>query len=942
MSTTAPEPRGIGRLLFVCLLSLYLVTGGGKGYSVDGGFGYEMAKTVFLDPKHEYFQRFKSAFARWGALLPLLGQPFVLAGDALSRVAPERDALVVDGHTFRVEDWPALGAGGRFEAPLPEGGGVTADRLAIVSFLSNSLATDQGATVGQVRVWSAGQPVVLPVRAGVETAEWAYDRPDVRGLARHQRPRVVGQWIGQPRGNLYYAEVVLPNAMRVTSWELLGGSGDARWHVRAAAFREAGSGQWRDAQTGARFWSERQTRDFFTRLGYSTLNAFTTAGTAALVYAILGLLEYGLTTRVVAALGYGVATMAWPYAKLDFSEPASTMFALLAVWALLRVSLTPPGSGPLRPSSPPARAHSPASPGDPGLRAAFALGALASLGLLLAMVGKYTAGLWAGAVLAQWAVSSGWWQAESRPRALAFGAMTVLPAGVLGVLAVAVMAAYAGETPVLYRNLTERLREDWLSLPLWTGLRGLLFSPGKSLFLYSPWLLLALPGGVLLWRRHRRLAALFTVFPAVVVVLYGMKLVWHGGGWGPRYLVPMVPLLSIAAAPAVEWLLERGRATRGVLVGLAAVSVGVQLLGVAKDPEQFPTMVRQHVAPALPDLGSRLGGRDYWVARGGEGLARALLDPRDGGGAARLRGLGYLWGYPDALLELPVTQERSFALSLYFVDWDRQARRQTVEVEDALGLRVWQLDTDFSGGVWGTWEVMAAPGRPVRVRLTQRGPDTAVLSAAVFDAPRGERREAPVLDRETKGNWLGRYGAEGYVLFAWHSFDVDQERRPNYLAGVEASHTGDRPDPRIHVEIAEADLLDTPLLYAAPFSPLLGNAWLLAADTANLVLPARADLAQAILGRPPWTWFGVAAPRLEQPAFGLGLDFWPTLLYTNYASHSGVIGAMWVTLLALEAVLIGSVGLLLPRLGWPARLAGTWVGVLAVGLMVFDVLQVRG
>ena len=68
-----------GRLIFGLLLCLYLITGGGKGYSVDGAFGYEMAKTVLLDPSHEYFRRFKTAFARWGALMPLLGQPLVVS-----------------------------------------------------------------------------------------------------------------------------------------------------------------------------------------------------------------------------------------------------------------------------------------------------------------------------------------------------------------------------------------------------------------------------------------------------------------------------------------------------------------------------------------------------------------------------------------------------------------------------------------------------------------------------------------------------------------------------------------------------------------------------------------------------------------------------------------------------------------------------------------------
>ena len=46
---TAPPGAGWRRapslpvLLFLFLLAIYLATGGGKGYSVDGAFGYEMA-----------------------------------------------------------------------------------------------------------------------------------------------------------------------------------------------------------------------------------------------------------------------------------------------------------------------------------------------------------------------------------------------------------------------------------------------------------------------------------------------------------------------------------------------------------------------------------------------------------------------------------------------------------------------------------------------------------------------------------------------------------------------------------------------------------------------------------------------------------------------------------------------------------------------------------
>ena len=894
-----------GRILFVALLALYLFTGGGKGYSIDGAFGYEMAKTVFLDPQHSYFQRFKTAFARWGALMPALGQPLVLAGDALSRLAPERDALVVDGHTFRQEEWPAPGSASSL--PLPEAGLQRVDAVAVISFLSNAVDVADRSVVGVVAVWNGERSTALPIRAGDHTAEWAYDRPDVRGRVAHQRPRVAGHWIGQPRGNVYYAVRELPAPQPVTRWELGGSGTSGTWHVRAVAFRQ--DGEWRNAYTGERLWSERQTRDFFTRLAYSALNAFTTAASAVLVYAIAGQLGFGGTPQLLTALGFGALTLAWPYAKLDFSEPAATLFTLLATWALFRAF--------------PPRGHP--APNDHGT---FWLGALAAGALFLSVAGKYTAALGAAALALQWALSSGWWRRSDRRRALLFAATAAVPALLLGLSATALMAVYAGETPVVFRNAWERVREDWLALPLWTGLRGLLFSPGKSLLLYAPWLLLALPGAVLLHRAVGRHATVFTLYPALTIVLYGMKLVWHGGAWGPRYLVPIVPFLCLAAAPVVAWCLARAKG-RLALAGLAALSLGVQLLGVSKDPEVYPAMVREHVVRGLPEMGSSLGGRDYWLARGGDGLSRALLHPSGG-----RRGLGYVWGYPTALIELPLTEARTFDLALYFVDWDRQARRQTVTIEDALGTRTWELSQDFGAGIWATWQVTGAPGRPVRIGLTQRGPDTAVVSAAAFDTPRGERRDQPDLDLTTRGDWVGRYGRDGHTLFAWHSFNVDEARRPPYVGGIEVTHVGDKPDPRIHVEIAEQDLLDTPLLYAAPFSPLLGNAWLLAADVSRLIAPGRPDVTAAILARPPWVWSGVAAPRIEHPEFGLGLDFWPTLLYTNYSSHRSVLVATLVALLALQAIFVTAVARLMPRPG-----LGRWLGALVLALAAFDWLQ---
>jgi hypothetical protein len=290
--------------------------------------------------------------------------------------------------------------------------------VAIVSFLANGLTVPQGAVVGEVRLRGAGGETVLPVRAGLETAEWALDRPDVAGQAGHRRAAVAGHWIGQPRGNLYYARLELPRPLRVESWELRPGAGlgAAQWQVRGAAFdvgsgsggsrsgeaRPGADGDWVDVHTGERFWSTRETRDFFTRLIYAALNAFTTAGAAVVVYALTRRFGYAVPTAAVTALGYGLGTMAWPYARLDFSEPAATLCVLVAVWAFY-LAFPPLALPPhVLPSSTRATTAvtAPATAGRP-----IWLGLLAAGALLLGIAGKYTAALFAIALVAQWAIS---------------------------------------------------------------------------------------------------------------------------------------------------------------------------------------------------------------------------------------------------------------------------------------------------------------------------------------------------------------------------------------------------------------------------------------------------------------------------------------------------------------------------------------------------------
>ena len=63
--------------------------------------------------------------------------------------------------------------------PLPI---TRATEVRLVSYLSGAVEVEQGTIVAEcVARLASGREIWHPIRAGIETAEWAWDRPDVRG-----------------------------------------------------------------------------------------------------------------------------------------------------------------------------------------------------------------------------------------------------------------------------------------------------------------------------------------------------------------------------------------------------------------------------------------------------------------------------------------------------------------------------------------------------------------------------------------------------------------------------------------------------------------------------------------------------------------------------------------------------------------------------------------
>ncbi len=100
-----------------------------------------------------------------------------------------------------------------------------------------------------------------------------------------------------------------------------------------------------------------------------------------------------------------------------------------------------------------------------------------------------------------------------------------------------------------------------------TALLGNALSPSRGLVVFAPWVVLALPGAVVALRRTPRLA---WVLIAPLVAFFGVVSFrvewWAGHGYGPRYPLDVLPLVSLLAAIGWEALASRSRTLAATLL----------------------------------------------------------------------------------------------------------------------------------------------------------------------------------------------------------------------------------------------------------------------------------------------------------------------------------------------------------------------------------------
>ena len=122
------------------------------------------------------------------------------------------------------------------------------------------------------------------------------------------------------------------------------------------------------------------------------------------------------------------------------------------------------------------------------------------------------------------------------------------------------------------------------STPVWQGLSGILFSPGRGLFIYSSIYIFSVWALALSWRRQGdMLLRSLSIGVVLVVLVYSKWVMWWGGNsYGPRLLADLAPVLAFSLYPAREWI-ARSRLTKTLFLVAVVCSVYAHVVGAFVD-----------------------------------------------------------------------------------------------------------------------------------------------------------------------------------------------------------------------------------------------------------------------------------------------------------------------------------------------------------------------
>lgn len=126
---------------------------------------------------------------------------------------------------------------------------------------------------------------------------------------------------------------------------------------------------------------------------------------------------------------------------------------------------------------------------------------------------------------------------------------------------------------------------------------SLWISPGKGMLLFSPLLLLSLIAWPSFMRKNPRLSASIATVSLTYTFFYAANFAWHGSPWcwGPRYLVPIVPLLIIVLCE----LNIRSNKKRLLVFSILIISILTQMLAISVDYRRYLITIYENTPSAF-------------------------------------------------------------------------------------------------------------------------------------------------------------------------------------------------------------------------------------------------------------------------------------------------------------------------------------------------------
>jgi hypothetical protein len=303
---------------------------------------------------------------------------------------------------------------------------------------------------------------------------------------------------------------------------------------------------WLAAATAAIVNVPPELHTLFLKAALGLFNALVGALIAVLVFALSRRLGYSLRTSLILTVAVCISTALFPYFKSFFREPLLTLYLVGGCYFLLRWRQEPEQ-----------------------IKWSFLVGVCSGLGFLTKMSFALNVVLFFFYILYVTKKEKKTFVPTFRPKLFA----------IVPIIASAIV--YFLYNYFRFGNIFEHGYKGGTSfpIPLYVGLFGLLLSPGKGLFFFAPVVAAGVSKMKQLKEKFSSDVFLWIALVVVNLMLHAKYIAWGGdGSWGPRYLLPLLPLLVL---PAGE-IFESGSAwAKRLCYGLIVLGIVIQLGGTS-------------------------------------------------------------------------------------------------------------------------------------------------------------------------------------------------------------------------------------------------------------------------------------------------------------------------------------------------------------------------